>query len=69
MVGTRKTPSGRNTVTLDGSPVIEAVDDRDDTIDIDDQLSVGLLFSLLFLIIDFLGTPQFHPTLLGQGLR
>ncbi|KFY96818.1 hypothetical protein V500_02300 [Pseudogymnoascus sp. VKM F-4518 (FW-2643)] len=40
MVGTRKTPSGRTTVTLDGSPVIEAVDDEDDTIDITDQFSV-----------------------------
>jgi len=69
MVGTRKTPTGRSMITLDGSPVIEAVDDRDDTIDIDDQLSVGLLFSLLFPIIDFLGTAQFHATLLRQGLR
>ena len=45
MVGTRKTPSGRTAVTLDGSPVIEAVDDEDDTIDIADQFSVGLLLS------------------------
>jgi hypothetical protein len=34
MVGTRKTPSGRTTVTLDGSPVVGAVGDEDDTVDI-----------------------------------
>lgn len=43
MVGTRKTTSGRTTVTLDGSPVIEAIDDEDDTIDSIDQISVRLL--------------------------
>ncbi|KFY67929.1 hypothetical protein V496_01337 [Pseudogymnoascus sp. VKM F-4515 (FW-2607)] len=40
MVGTRKTPSGRTTVTLDSSPVIEAVDNKDDTIDITNQFSL-----------------------------
>ncbi|KFZ23107.1 hypothetical protein V502_02414, partial [Pseudogymnoascus sp. VKM F-4520 (FW-2644)] len=40
MVGTCKTPSRRTTVTLDGSPVIEAVNDEDDMIDITDQFSV-----------------------------
>lgn len=34
MVGTRKTPSGETTVTLDGSPVVGPVDDEYDTIDI-----------------------------------
>jgi hypothetical protein len=43
MVGTRKTPSTRTTVTLDGSPVMGAVDNEDDTIDIADQLSVRFL--------------------------
>ncbi len=45
MVGTRKTPSARTTVTLDGSPVMEAADEEDDTADIIDQLSVGFLLS------------------------
>jgi hypothetical protein len=56
MVGTRKTTSGKSTVTLDGSPVIEAVDNKDNTIDITDQFSVRFLLSCLFLPIDFLGT-------------
>ena len=45
MVGTRTTPSGRTTVTLAGSPVIDAADDKDDTIDITDQFSVGFLLT------------------------
>ena len=69
MVGTRKTPSGRTTVTLDGSPVVEAVDDEDDTIDIIDQFSVGFLPFRFFLYVDFLGTAQFYAALLGQHLR
>ena len=44
MVGTRKTPNGRTTVTLDGSPIRGAVDsEEDDTIDIIDQISVCFL--------------------------
>jgi hypothetical protein len=44
MVGTRKTPGGRRTtVTLDGSPSVEALDDEEDTIDITDQFSVSFL--------------------------
>jgi hypothetical protein len=43
MVGTRNTPSGRTTVTPDTSPIIEAVDDRDSTIDVVDRSSVGFL--------------------------
>lgn len=46
MVGTRKTPSGKTTVTFNGSPGLELVDDdsEEDTTDITDQLSVS--FSL-----------------------
>jgi hypothetical protein len=40
MVGTRKTP-GRAMVTLDGSPIIDAVDNEDDTTDINNQFFVG----------------------------
>jgi hypothetical protein len=45
MVGTRKTPGGRTTVTLDGSPGVEALDDEEDTIDITDQFSIGFLLA------------------------
>ena len=69
MVGTRKTSSGRTTVTLDGSPVIEAVDDEDDTIDIIDQISVSLLPFRFSLHVDFLDTAQFYTTLLRQHLH
>jgi hypothetical protein len=69
MVGTRKTPSGRTTVTLDGSPVVEAVDDEDDTIDTIDQFSVDFLPFQFFLYVDFLGTAQFCAASLGQHLR
>jgi hypothetical protein len=69
MVGTRKTPSGRTTVTLDGSPVIEAVDDEDNTIDITDQFSVGFYFPSFFLLVDVLAPTQFYAALLGQNLR
>ena len=43
MVGTRKTPGGRTTVTLDGSPGLEAVGDdfEEDPADITDQFSVS----------------------------
>jgi hypothetical protein len=69
MVGTRTTPSGRTTVTLAGSPVIDAADDKDDTIDITDQFSVGFPLARLFLLVDFLGTAQLYAALLGQRLR
>ena len=69
MVGTRKTSSARTTVTLDGSPIIAAVDNEDDTIDITDQFSVGFLLARLFLPVDFLGTAQFYAALLGEHLR
>jgi hypothetical protein len=71
MVGTRKTPSGRATATLDGSPVIEAVDDDDDDdmIDIIDQSSVGFLPFWVFPYVDFLGTAHFYAALLGHHLR
>jgi hypothetical protein len=69
MVGTCKTPSRRTTVTLDSSPVIEAVDDKDDTIDITDQFFVGFLLSWFFLLVDFLGPTQFYAALLEQHLR
>ena len=69
MVGTRKTPSGRTTVTLDGSPVIDAVDDEDDTIDIVDQISVGLLSFRFSLYVDFLDAAQFYNALLRQHLH
>jgi hypothetical protein len=49
MVGTRKTLSAKTTATLDGSPIIEAIDDEDDTIDIIDPFSVGLLLFRFFL--------------------
>lgn len=69
MVGTRKTPSGRTTVTLDGSPVTEAVDDEDDTIDITNQFSVGFYFPSSLLLVDFLAPTQFYAALLGQHLH
>ena len=69
MVGTRKTPSGGTTATLSGSPIIEAVDDEDDTIDVIDRVSVRFLLSRLFLPADFLATAQFYAALLGQHLR
>jgi hypothetical protein len=65
MVGTRKTPSGKTSVTLDGSPVIEAVDDEDDTVD---QLSIGFLPFRLSLYVNFLATTQFYAALLRQYL-
>jgi hypothetical protein len=68
MVGTRKTTSGRTTVTLDGSPIIEAIDDKDDTIDSIDQISVGLLPFWFCLYINFLDTAQFYTALLRQYL-
>jgi hypothetical protein len=69
MVGTRTTPSGRTTATLAGSPVIEAADDEDDTIDITDQGSVGSPLARLLLPVNFLGTAEFYAALLGQHLR
>jgi hypothetical protein len=48
MVGTRKTPFARTTVTSDGSPVRGLVDAEDDTIDI---ISVGLLPSWFFFVL------------------
>ena len=67
MVGTRKTPSGRTTVTLDGSPGLEVAGDEfeEDTTDIVDWFSVSFSLDQLFLHINFLGTPQFCTTLLG----
>jgi hypothetical protein len=52
MVGTCRTPSGRATVTLDGSPGLEVVGDEfeEDTTDITDQFSVS--FSLDQLSLD-----------------
>ena len=43
MVGTRKAPGGRTTVTLDGSPGLEAAGDdfEDGVTDITDQLSIS----------------------------
>jgi len=69
MVGTRKTPTGNTTVTIDGTPVIEAVDDGDDTADITDQFSVRLLLAPLFLPVDLSGNAQFYTALLGRRLR
>ena len=69
MVGTRKTPIGRTSVTLDGSPVIEAVDDEDDTVDLIDQRSVGFLPFRFSLYVDFLDTAQFYAALLRQHLH
>ena len=45
MVGTRKTPSGRTTVTLDDSPGLEVVGDEfeQDTTEIAAQFSVSFL--------------------------
>jgi hypothetical protein len=68
MVGTCKTSSRRTTVILDGSPVIEAVDNKDNTIDITDQFSVGFLLSWFFLSVHFLGPTQFYAALLRQHL-
>lgn len=68
MVGTRKTPSGRTSVMLGSSPIMEAVDDEDDTIDIIDQLSVGFLPFWFSLYIDFLDTAQCYTALLRQHL-
>jgi len=53
---------------LDGSLIIEAVDDKDESIDIVDQFSVGFLPSRLFLDIYFLGTAQFCSISLGYYL-
>ena len=44
MVGTRKTP---------GSPITEAVDDDDDTLDTIDQFIVSSLPFQVFLYVDF----------------
>jgi hypothetical protein len=68
MVGTRKTPSGKTTVTLDGSPMIEAVEYENDTTNTTDQFSVGSLLSQLCLPVDFLDTAQFYAALLKQYL-
>ena len=56
-------------MTLDGSPVIAAVDDEDDTIDITNQFSVGFYFPSFFLLVDFLAPTQFYAALLGLSLR
>ena len=71
MVGTRKTPGGRTTVTLDGSPGLEEVDDEleEDTTAIADQVSVSFLLAESFLRVNYLGHTQFYTTLLGQQLR
>lgn len=69
MVSTRKTPSERTTMKVDGSAIIEAIDDEDDTINIMGQSSVGFLPFRLFLYIDFLDTTQFYPARLRHHLR
>jgi hypothetical protein len=68
MVGTRKTPSRRTIVTLDGSPGLEVVGDEfeEDTTDITDQFSVSFSLDQLSPCINCLGTPQFYTTLPGQ---
>ena len=68
MVSTCITPSGRTTVTLAGSSVIDAADDKDDTIDITDQFSVGFPLTRSPLLVNFLGTAQLYAALLGQRL-
>lgn len=67
MVGTRKAPTKRSTVTLGGSPVIEAVNE-DNAMDTMDQLSVDFL-SFLFSFVDFLGTVQFYTTILERHIH
>ena len=69
MVGTCKTLSIRTAVLLDGSPIMEAVDDEDDTINITNQFSVGFLISQLFHLANSLGTTQFYAASLRQHLR
>jgi len=53
MVGTRKTPTGRTTVTSDGSPGLEGVGDEfeEDITDITDQLSVSSYLTSYFYIL------------------
>jgi hypothetical protein len=68
MVGTRKTPSGGTTVTLDGSPILHHFDDEDDTNDITDQLSVGSPALLSFLLADSSDAAQFNALLLRRHL-
>jgi hypothetical protein len=69
MVGTRKTPVGRTTVTLDGSPIVGPVGAEEDTIDIIPHLSVGLPPLRFLSYVDFLGTTNLYATLLGQNLH
>ena len=69
MVGTRKTPGGRTTVALDGSPGLDAVDDdfEEDLTDITDQFSVSFLLRQPFLYVNCLG-PR-HNISLGRQYR
>jgi hypothetical protein len=57
MVGARKSPGGRTTVTLDGSPGLEVVGNyfEEDPTNITIQFSVSFLLPQLFLHINFEG--------------
>jgi hypothetical protein len=68
MVITRKTPSGRATVTLDDSFDLDLVSDKakKDKTDIADRVSVSFLPGQIFLHINWLDTVRFYTTWLGQ---
>ena len=65
MVGTRKTPGRRSTVTLPESPGSEGNDEQLDTADIADQLSVSFLLGQLFLRVNCLGATDSYAAPLG----